>query len=283
MKNLIKRILLVLTVLTAGIAQTAFGVNASAYYTRYTHEFLGYLGQNNPTAVQISKITPNDRFYKGAAGYACAAGIYINEDLLASKPFPEAVKLFTCAHEAAHFALGHPYQVRRPILEIEQEADETAARMLCNNGYRWIVQGHVNNLNNLVKAGLGDSSDKVHPTYRQQHRYLSAILGNPVQGNVGNAAPKANQGNAVKRNPVKPVVQKPVTRKPVAKKPVKPAPRTPVKAAPKQNGPKNNQIKPAAKRNGAVANNRAIWNQQIKKAAVVKLQGRQNKKSIWGR
>jgi len=284
MKNLINKMLFVITVLAAGIVQTAFGVNASEYYTRYTHEFLGYLGQNNPLVVPVSKITPNDRFYKGAAGYACADGIYINEDLLASKPFPEAVKLFTCAHEATHFALGHPYQVKRKVLEIEQEADVEAARMLCRNGYRWIVQGHVDNLRNLVNAGRGNHTDGQHPTTQQQHTYLSAVL---KTNQVSN--PNSVKVNPIKNAPISNQVKPGPTRNPVKvnpiRKPVKAGPvRNPVKPRPVQNAPKRNQINPGARRNGSIGNNnRALQEKRLRNAALRGMQLRGARQGIWKR
>ncbi len=253
MKNLINKSLLLLAVLATGIVQTTLGVNASAYYTRYTHEFLGYLGHNNPTRVPISKIMPHDAFYKGAAGYAGATGIHINEDLLARLKLPEACRLFTCAHEATHFALGHPYQVKRKILEIEQEADVEAARMLCRNGHRWIVEGHVSHLRKLVQAGRGNHTDGHHPTTQQQYKYLSQVLA-------------TNQGNAIPaKNPA---------RNPKAK-PVKPAPaRNPVKAKPARgNAPRKNANNPKVVRRVPVAK-KALQGMQAKKAAAQRIRAR---------
>ncbi len=259
MKNFIQKMLFIMSVVTIVIPTVLGAVNASEYYTRYTREFLGYLGQNNPSAVPVSKVTPNDKFYKGAAGYACASGIYINEDLLARQPFPEAVKLFVCAHESAHFALGHPYQVKRKVLEIEQEADVEAARMLCKNGYRWVVQGHVNNLRNLVNAGRGNYTDGQHPTTQQQYVYLNAVLANSP--NSGKVAPKP---------------------KPVVRKPVQASPKKPVKVVPTKNSSKRNQVKPSARKNGQL-NNKALQQMQLKKAASRRIQMLQGRNGIWSR
>lgn len=258
MKNLLNKSLLLAAVLVTGVVQTAMGVNASAYYTRYTHEFLGYLGQNNPSAVPISKIMPSDAFYKGAAGYAGATGIHINEDLLARLKLSEGVKLFTCAHEATHFALGHPYQIRRNVLEIEQEADVEAGRMLCRNGYRWVLEEHVDHLRRLVQAGRGNHTDGHHPTTQQQYVYLNQVLA-------------MNQGNAIPaKKPVRNPNPKPVNRAPV---------RNPVKAnpargnAPRRNAPRRNAHKPVVNRKGP-AGNKVLRGMQAKKVAVQRIRAR---------
>lgn len=193
MNNLKKT--LILTILVAsGMAQTAFGVNASEYFTRHTREFLGYLGHHNPASVPVNKIMANDPNYRGAAGYAGAFDININEDLLARLRVSDACKLFTCAHEAAHFALGHAYQVRRNVLEIEQEADVEAGRMLCQHGYRWVLQGEVDHLRNLVNAGRGNVTDGQHPTTQQRYTYLNNVL----RANGGQAGNGAQAGNTAR-------------------------------------------------------------------------------------
>jgi len=163
MQNLRYKVVFTICALFIGV-QTALAVNASEHYTYYTRQFLGNLGVRNPAAVPVRKINRNDPLY-GAAGYADGHAIHLNEDTFAGNS--EAGNLFTCAHEAAHFALGHPYQVYRDTLEIEQEADETAARMLCTHGYRWIVEEE-------VRSGRIEDND--HPTNRQRRQYLSVIL-----------------------------------------------------------------------------------------------------------
>jgi hypothetical protein len=55
------------------------------------------------------------------------------------------------------------------------EADETAARMLCANGYRWVVEHHVASLLYSVEHGLEHNSPK-HPSRKEEYEYLSAIL-----------------------------------------------------------------------------------------------------------
>jgi hypothetical protein len=210
MKKFIYKTLSVLSITLIGA--TLVAQNASEYYTRYTHEFLGYLGQSNPTAVSIQKISPNDPFYK-AAGYANGKSIYINEDLLARMRVPEATKLFVCAHEATHHALRHAYQTKRNVLEIEQEADVQAAHMLCTHGYRWVVEQQVQHLGRLVSAGKGGYTDGQHPTTQQQHNYLKAVLGannNGQQAKPVHKTPAArnrvNQNPARGANKAKPVV-----------------------------------------------------------------------------
>lgn len=162
MQNLRYKLLFILCVLFTGVH--LLGVNASDHYTYYTRQFLGNLGVRNPAAVPVRKINRNDPLY-GAAGYADGHAIHLNEDTFAGNS--EACNLFTCAHEAAHHALGHAFQGHRNIVVIEQEADETAARMLCTHGYRWIVEEE-------VRSARVEDND--HPTNQQRRRYLSAIL-----------------------------------------------------------------------------------------------------------
>lgn len=162
MQNLRYKLLFILCALFTGVH--LLGVNASDHYTYYTRQFLGNLGVRNPAAVPVRKINRNDPLY-GAAGYADGTAIHLNEDTFAGNS--EACNLFTCAHEAAHHALGHAFQGHRNIVIIEQEADETAARMLCTHGYRWVVEEE-------VRSGRIEDND--HPTNQQRRRYLNAIL-----------------------------------------------------------------------------------------------------------
>jgi len=206
MQNLRYKILFVMSVFLTGTQTILGAINASEYYTYYTREFLGNLGQRNPSAVPIRKMSRNDQFYDTAAGYANGTAIYLNEDLFEGGRRSDGINLFTCAHEAAHHALRHPYQTRRNGLEIEQEADETAARMLCTYGYRWVVEEEVALLRQLVNAGQGHYTDGAHPTTQQQYVYLRRVLDtrqdrnpNPAEvvanRNANNARPERNANN----------------------------------------------------------------------------------------
>jgi hypothetical protein len=161
--------------LITGVQTVLSDINASKYYADRTREFLGYLGCRNPERIPIRKMSRNDQWYDTAAGYANGTAIYLNEDVFVRNQ-SEGISLFTCAHEAAHHALGHPYQVQRNVLDIEREADETAARMLCNYGYRWVVRQEVDHLRRCVNAGQGGWTDGQHPTIQQRYAYLSRIL-----------------------------------------------------------------------------------------------------------
>ena len=169
-----RRYNLLLFILVVG-AQIALGdINTSKYYADQTRKFLGYLGHRNPSAVPIRKISKNDPSYK-LLGYTNGIAIYLNEDIFARKP--EGINLYVCAHEAAHYVLGHSNQAgSRNRLEIEQEADVTAAHMLCKYGYRWVVEQHVSMLRKLINAGRGDWSDGKHPTNQQEYGYLNEVL-----------------------------------------------------------------------------------------------------------
>ncbi len=178
-------------------AQTILGdINASKYYTDHTREFLSLLGHKNPSAVPVRKIDKNDPQHETThksglcvAGYTDGRAIYLNEDFFA-KNYSEGINLFTCAHEAAHYVLKHPQQRGRNSLEIEKEADVHAARMLCKNGYKWVVRDEVNHLRQLVNAGQGHLTDGKHPTLQEQYDYLSKILENNHEDNPYNAGIK---------------------------------------------------------------------------------------------
>jgi hypothetical protein len=185
MKNLRSQILFIAGVLLTS-TQGLFGaVNASDYYTRYTRQFLQYLGHRNPSGVPIKKMSSSDRYYGTAAGYATGTEIYLNEDMF-GQGRSKGVNLFTCAHEAAHHVLRHPYQVNRNGLEIEKEADVHAARMLCDNNHRWVVEEEVSLLGRLVRAGQGSWSDGKHPTIKQQQTYLQFVLDTHNQNTSNN-------------------------------------------------------------------------------------------------
>jgi hypothetical protein len=166
----------------SSVVHTMVGINASEYYTHHTHKFLGFLGHPNPSQVPIRKMDKNDPQHKttrksglSVAGYTDGSVIYLNEDFFA-KNNSESINLFTCAHEAAHYMLGHSHQTRKNNIKMEKEADVHAARMLCKNGYKWVVKGEVHHLARLVQTGQGDLSDGDHPTIEEQHKYLSKVL-----------------------------------------------------------------------------------------------------------
>ena len=171
-------------------AQTILGdINASKYYTDHTREFLSFLGHKNPSTVPVRKMDKNDSQHETThksglyvAGYTDGRTIYLNEDFFA-KSHSEGINLFTCAHEAAHYVLGHSRQAGRSSLEIEKEADVHAARMLCKNGYKWVLRDEVRHLKQLVDSEQGHLTDGKHPTMQEQYVYLSKILENNREDN----------------------------------------------------------------------------------------------------
>ncbi|HRN78161.1 MAG TPA: hypothetical protein PLU71_02900 [Candidatus Dependentiae bacterium] len=144
-----------------------------AYYQQKTREFLTNLGVRNANAVKIEHLQgSNDLghviFINGSMK------IRLNEQ--AFRNVSEEERLFTCAHEAAHYARNHP-RSNRASLVIEQEADEYAARMLCANGYRWVVQEICNFAYQFVLYGQGHvQPGSGHPSYAAQYAYFSQIL-----------------------------------------------------------------------------------------------------------
>lgn len=189
MCNLRYKILFFMYLLVTGVHTILGDINASKYYADYTRKFLGFLGHKNPSAVPVRKIDKNDSQHKTThnsglcvAGYTDGKAIYLNEDFFA-KNYSEGINLFTCAHEAAHYVLKHPQQTGRSSLVIEKEADMYAARMLCKNGYKWVVQDEVRHLGQLVDSGQGHLTDGKHPTIHEQYVYLSKVLENNRETN----------------------------------------------------------------------------------------------------
>lgn len=199
MQNLRYKVLFTLCTLFTGV-QTALAVNASEHYTFYTREFLRNLGVRNPATVPVRKISRNDPLYS-AAGYSDGTAIHLNEDTFVNHS--ESTNLFTCAHEAAHHALRHAFQGHRNSLVIEQEADETAARMLCTHGYRWVIEERVDHLRRLVNNGQGGHTDGLHPTIQQEHVYIRRVLETTGGQNIGggrNPEPAGNVGREQNAN-----------------------------------------------------------------------------------
>lgn len=145
-----------------------------AYYQERVREFLHYLGCQNPSAVSIVQMSPLYEGYKTAAGYCSGKTIALNMDAFDKQS--EAYNLLTCAHECAHYVSNHSYQPWRNELEIEEEADIKAARMLCTHGYEWALKECIKELKYAIKAGIGRPRSDTHPTHIQQVAYFSAIL-----------------------------------------------------------------------------------------------------------
>lgn len=175
-RNLRYKLLFIIFLAIVGVQTVSGDINASKYYADYAREFLGYFGHINPFAVPIRKMSKNDKRYATAAGYANGSSICLNEDFFAKRHRLEGANLFTCAHEAAHYVFGHPYQENRSILEREKEADICAADMLCKHGYKWILKQEILKLKQLIDAEKGSWTDGEHPTLQQQYNYLSKIL-----------------------------------------------------------------------------------------------------------
>jgi len=154
-------------------------------YQEYTHKFMETLGYSRAKQVHVFEMSSWDDAYRHAAAYSDPTGIILN--LNQFKHDSIATNLFECAHEAAHIALGHTYIVHHldetnrhkkmspPSTAEEQEADIAAARMLCNNGYRWVVEGYRMGLIGGCDVYSGHASH-VHAPRATQREYLAQVL-----------------------------------------------------------------------------------------------------------
>jgi len=185
-----------------------------AYYQNKTHEFLTNLGAHNANTVRVERLQTRDNntlghtsFVGTIRGNVMTHGTYricLNEN--AFRNISESMRLFTCAHEAAHYTCNHPMRImaqghQNNVVQFEQEADEYAARMLCANGYMWVVQDVCNNAQRLVTRGQGHvSPDQDHPTYGATYNYLSRILQQHRQQGA-TAQPRAQRGQRIAPQP----------------------------------------------------------------------------------
>ncbi|HRN78162.1 MAG TPA: hypothetical protein PLU71_02905 [Candidatus Dependentiae bacterium] len=191
-----------------------------AYYQQKTREFLTHLGVNNANAVQVKRLQRSNNSVLGHTAFSGTFNhlgimvrgsmeICLNEQ--AFRHISEGMRLFTCAHEAAHYARNHPMTAtlqgnRVQVIRLEQEADEYAARMLCANGYRWVVQEVCNNAYQFVRNGQGHiQPDHEHPSYSTTYGYLTQILnGNPatpiMAQNNPSSQPRTNKTQKSARN-----------------------------------------------------------------------------------
>jgi|GEM_PF-3333188 len=155
-------------------------------YQEYTHKFLEKLGYKRAKEVHIFEMSSWDDNYQFASAYTNGFGITLNLNLFRSGD-SIASNLFTCAHEAAHVALGHTTMVLHdgekfkkdtpPSMAKEREADIAAARMLCANGYWWVVEGHISTLTFGNKLEYrGNNPSLCHPSWQEARKYLAQVL-----------------------------------------------------------------------------------------------------------
>ncbi len=156
-------------------------------YQEYTHKFLENLGYNRAKEVHVFEMSSWDENYQFAAGYSNVFGITLN---LNQFRFGDSIasNLFVCAHEAAHIALGHTTIILHdttnqykkdtpPSTKKEREADIAAARMLCANGYWWVVEGHISTLTLAKKLEYsGGHPSLCHPDWQEARNYFEQIL-----------------------------------------------------------------------------------------------------------
>ncbi len=161
------------------------------YYEAKTREFLKYLGCADADTIAIFPMEKEDSCYTWADGICTPHGMLLKMDKISSP----AEMLFLCAHEASHHACRHVqlnstekiankllFGKLRKIrdflhnytLDQEREADRTAAKMLCENGYGWVVEevSHVRHNSAL----LGFQNIKDHPSFQEQSQFLSDIV-----------------------------------------------------------------------------------------------------------
>lgn len=161
------------------------------YYEAKTREFLKYLGCADADTIAIFPMEREDACYAWADGICTPHGMLLKIDKISSP----AEMLFLCAHEASHHACRHVQlsstekiadkilfgklrKIRNFLhnhtLDHEREADRTAAKMLCEHGYGWVVEAvsHVRHSSAL----LGFQNIKDHPSFQEQSQFLSDTI-----------------------------------------------------------------------------------------------------------
>ena len=172
-------LILFFLILTTSTFFAATSDETSSYFNFYikkTREFLYHLHCPTYKNVPIKKVSNNKKSIKEGwirYGYTDGKAIYLNQEIFAQEV--EGLNLFTCAHEAAHYALRHPFD-SRSVIEIEKEADIVAAQMLCSQGYSWVVNEQLNYLKAFIDAGQGNQHDGEHPSSVERYEYLAPIL-----------------------------------------------------------------------------------------------------------
>jgi hypothetical protein len=140
-----------------------------SFYSNRTQEFLGYLGCKNAEQIPVYRMTDKDSKYiltLTVASYTDGHKIVIRTD----DNHNRFHRLFAFAHETACYTLNH-HRDTQPAKELEMEANITAARMLCTNGYRWVVKEKVKELT-IAQMLYRNTSN----TAKEQCTQLKAIL-----------------------------------------------------------------------------------------------------------
>ena len=140
-------------------------------YADETRDFLEYLGHKNKNIVRVEEMDKNYKNYNAAAGYCDGELIAIKDDYAATNL---GNGLFTCAHEAAHYALRHRYHAR-DSKKYEKEADLMAAYTLCGLGLESAVIDRIDYIDSFSDIAK-DKDDGKHPTPREEHKYLTDFL-----------------------------------------------------------------------------------------------------------
>lgn len=83
-----------------------FGKSDSTEFYKKTTELFLKIGKVTNT-VPIKQLIPESNAH--LFGLTTIAGIWLNEELLDRQP--KSVRIFTCAHEAAHYIINHPFKL----------------------------------------------------------------------------------------------------------------------------------------------------------------------------
>ncbi len=148
-----------------------------SYYEQKTRTFLNYYGCSTHATVSIQPIQQTEKRPGWIiSAFTNSTGIYLNMEEFEHNHY--GINLFTCAHEAAHWAFHSEHL--KITYDLEQDADIKAAEMLCTYGYAWVVQEKINELEAIIEEDQERADkfneEKPRPTIRTRHHYLSHIL-----------------------------------------------------------------------------------------------------------
>lgn len=148
--------------------------DADQKYVKLARSFLKNLGVKNADQVPIKQFSQKGLKNENVSSITLArtippAGIWLCEQRL--EQFPEAVAIFTLAHETAHYieTLWQELTLSQKIRE--KNADLKAAQLLCEHNYAWVVSKFIEYLKQKVAAGA-NFVDSTHPTHQEQLAYL---------------------------------------------------------------------------------------------------------------
>ncbi len=146
--------------------------DASQEYLTLIRSFLKNSGVKKPDQVPVKqfcqkglkRITPIT-----LARTVPSGGIWLCEKRL--EPFNRAVRIFTLAHEVAHYTETLWQVLTTSIKNREKNADLKAAQLLCEHDYAWVVSDFITYVENMINEGSNFIADTC-PTFQEQLTYL---------------------------------------------------------------------------------------------------------------